>query len=608
MSGLFNTFNIARRGMFAQQTALNVVSHNVSNANTEGYSVQRANLKTSEPFGMPSLTTAAEPGQIGTGVEVGSITRSRDEFLDYYVRKETSTLKNYESREQFLSEIEAIFTEPSDTGLATLMTRFWDSLQGLATNPESSTARTLVASNGDALASGIRHNYTQLEDLEANISDLIQNQVFEVGSLFTQIKDLNEQIKAVVVGGKIPNDLLDRRDLLLDKLSERFGFDIEKTGYMGVKIKAKMADGTYKDVLTDLTVNNGLAYVNDIELTAKDKNGNDVTIKKKDIPVTLSELPSSIKVIVYIDGDINKPQTKDVSISSVDDLKKYFNVETAKDANGNDVYVVKNIMPHTVFYDAAQLKQGTLSITPADFNNGSLKGLDSLSFEINDYKTQLNNLAKAIAISVNTIHSNSSDLSVGVNFFDISAETSDQAAKVLSINSDILKDPQKINAGKYLNGHANYSAGNGDRAILLGQLRNTRMELLKINSREDFLKNVFFDDLGNPISSTTPSGTNLADSNFAKLVSNNSGTTLDNYFKSTIAQLGVSNQEAKRMVTNQEALLDQLIVRRESVSGVSLDEEMTNMMQFQRAYEANAKMISVIDQLLDVVVNGLVRR
>ncbi|WDU83943.1 flagellar basal body protein [Caloramator sp. Dgby_cultured_2] len=87
--------------MFAQQTALNVVSHNVANANTEGYSVQRANLQTTKPFGMPSLTTAAEPGQVGTGVEVASITRTRDEFLDYYVRKETSTLKRFESREYF---------------------------------------------------------------------------------------------------------------------------------------------------------------------------------------------------------------------------------------------------------------------------------------------------------------------------------------------------------------------------------------------------------------------------------------------------------------------------------------------------------------------------
>ena len=86
MSGLFSTFNIVKRGMMAQQTALHIVSHNVANADTEGYSVQRANLKTSEPFGMPSLSSAGSVGQLGTGVLVNSITRARDIFLDGQIR------------------------------------------------------------------------------------------------------------------------------------------------------------------------------------------------------------------------------------------------------------------------------------------------------------------------------------------------------------------------------------------------------------------------------------------------------------------------------------------------------------------------------------------
>ncbi|HAZ37014.1 MAG TPA: flagellar hook-associated protein FlgK, partial [Clostridiaceae bacterium] len=87
-----------------------------------------------------------------------------------------------------------------------------------------------------------------------------------------------------------------------------------------------------------------------------------------------------------------------------------------------------------------------------------------------------------------------------------------------------------------------------------------------------------------------------------------SGTTIDAYFKNSIASLGVSNQEAKKMVSNEKALLSQLNERKESTSGVSLDEEVTNMIQFSKSYQANAKMISVIDELLDVVVNGLIKR
>ncbi|EYE88818.1 hypothetical protein Q428_05865 [Fervidicella metallireducens AeB] len=601
MSGLFSTFNIVKRGMMAQQTALTVVSHNVANANTEGYSVQRVDLKTTQPFGMASRMSAAEPGQIGTGVEVASITRARDKFLDVQIRKETSTLNRYKTREEFLSSVESIFTEPSDTGLANTLTKFWDSWNALATNPESSTARTLVKSNGQALAETVTHNYRQLEDLENNVGDLIQQNTFDTASILTQIADLNQQIKAVVIGGKIPNDLYDRRDLLLDKLSEKFSIETEETEFGGIKIKSKIENGDPVEILTDGKVKKGVAYINNLTINV---GGKDIT--KDDYPITLDNpLPNKFNIEVFVDGDINKKQT--IEINGADNLKKYCHVEELSGGK----FKILSIMPHTVFYEKQVSETPTLSedlISPSKFDNGTFKGLESLYSEINDYKKQLNTLAKTIAISVNTVHSNSKDSNTGVNFFDKDAETSDQAAKYLKINEDIEKDVSKINAGKYLNSDKdNYAAGNGERALMLGQLRNTRMEILKISSREEFLKNVFKNADGTDINTANVSltGTNLVKD--VKLVSNNSGTTVDNYFKATIAQLGVSNQEAKKMITNQEALLDQLVVRRESISGVSLDEEMTNMIQFQRAYQANAKMINVIDELLDVVVNGLKR-
>ncbi|WDC83922.1 flagellar basal body rod C-terminal domain-containing protein [Caloramator sp. mosi_1] len=173
--------------------------------------------------------------------------------------------------------------------------------------------------------------------------------------------------------------------------------------------------------------------------------------------------------------------------------------------------------------------------------------------------------------------------------FDAIAETSDVAAKDLKLVDDIKNGKlDKINAGKT----GSYS-GNGERALLVGQLRNTRFNIAELKSRDDF--------------KSKDKGVNLDLVNL-KMTSNASGSTIEGYYKGTISELGVSNQEAKRMVKNQENLVDQLVIRRESVSGVSIDEEMTNMLQFQRAYEANAKMISVIDQLLDVVVNGLLRR
>jgi flagellar hook-associated protein 1 len=91
------------------------------------------------------------------------------------------------------------------------------------------------------------------------------------------------------------------------------------------------------------------------------------------------------------------------------------------------------------------------------------------------------------------------------------------------------------------------------------------------------------------------------------ITSNTSGMKIDNYFKDTVDRLGVQAQEAKRVVKNQESLLNSFEETRLSISGVSLDEEMANLVQFQHAYQANAKIIATVDELLDVVVNGLKR-
>ncbi len=557
MSGLFSIFNIAKNGIRTHQTGLQVIAHNVANADTDGYSVQRANIRTTTPFGIPSLNSYCGPGQLGTGSIVSSIDRARDQFIDTQIRKETSTLGKYDARQQSLSEVEAVFNEPSDTGLSSVLDKFWSSWQQLSTNPEpNSTARTLVVQNAESLATAINHNYDQLTNIETNAADMTNQQVSEVNNILKQISDLNKQIKAVKIGGENPNDLLDRRDLLLDQLSERFGFEVDKGNLESISINAKTSDGSTVNVLSGTDVTNGLSFIKDV----KNVSGN-------------------WQVTVYVDGNVNNEKTIDIDEATA---KSIANIDA-----GNNVTSLKT---HIIFYNN---DGGTDNIKAAIFESGSLNGNETISSEVMKYKDQLNNLAKVLAISVNTIHSGSVDPddTDTVNFFDKEAETADEPAKVISVNQEIIDDPKKINAGNYLNGDPNFSEGNGERALLMGQLQSAGLDILNIKSREDFINK---------------SDANVTPDNL-KIGGTPNGITIDNYFKSTIAELGVSSQEAQRMVTNQNVLLSQLKTKQQSVSGVSIDEEITNMIQFQRAYEANAKMVSVIDGLLDVVINGLIK-
>ena len=173
----------------------------------------------------------------------------------------------------------------------------------------------------------------------------------------------------------------------------------------------------------------------------------------------------------------------------------------------------------------------------------------------------------------------------------------DHPAKNLKVNQDIVDNPSNINAGSVIDGTG--EDGESSRAKRIAEIRNMRLDIQGIKDREQFIESAFkdydkTDDKKNDLSKID-------------LRSDSSGDTIEAYYKGMIAQLGVSGQEASRVVENQQNLILQLDIQRQSVSGVNLDEEMIDMLQFQRAYQANSKMVTVIDELLNVVVNGLIR-
>jgi len=186
MSGLFGTLNTSKGAMFAQQTSINVTSHNMANAGTAGYSRQQARLVTARPI------TLTGPGQIGTGVTVAAIERTRDSFLDFQIRRATSNKSMEEMRQKYLSEIESIYNEPGDTGISKLLSEFFNAWQTLSDHPEKSEARTVVAQKAKMLAEELNHVHKQLNDVKTNTQKEIQHSVFEVNSLIEQLNAVNK--------------------------------------------------------------------------------------------------------------------------------------------------------------------------------------------------------------------------------------------------------------------------------------------------------------------------------------------------------------------------------------------------------------------------------
>ncbi|ENK0555926.1 flagellar hook-associated protein FlgK [Clostridium sporogenes] len=622
MSGLFGTLNIGKSGMFAQQGAINTTSHNIANANTEGYSRQRVELQTTRPYCMPSMNSTVGPGQVGTGVQIAAINRVRDSFLDYQTRVELGVQGHFSSRHKFLSQIENILNEPTDVGISKLFGKFFDAWEDLSLNPQTSNAKSVVMQQASALADELRHTFNELSKLKENTQMEIQQTVFEVNSILDQINQLNQEIIQVKVAGQQPNDLMDRRDLLLDKLSAKFGIEIDKENFEGIKLttsnhskdyekktspfggeppQIKDKDGKYQDANLVQRTEPGevyrFSYIKDIK-------------PKED--ATKPGEPGEYTVTYYVGGDTkteDNKRTLTIKIESEEDFKRLDECKVLwTDKDGNAVQIKDNSGEGKDDNNAiGVLKDNDKS----DFKNlklfeppsGELRGQMSVQQDIDKYEEQLNKLAKALAFSVNAVHTQSLDPANpkdgALNFF-INGKDPDNEEEItaenIAINPDIKKNPMKIMAGIT----SNSGEGDGKRALAISQIKDVFMSIQGIDKntdRETFLKEFF-----KPNDEFEFNGTKLN-----TIQKDTNGMTMNTFFNDIIGGLGVDEGEAIRMVKNQATSLAGFQQARDSVSGVSLDEEFSNLIQFNHCYQANAKIISTVDQLLDVVINGLKR-
>lgn len=206
--------DIAIRALMAQQHAVNTTSHNISNANTPGFSRQRVRLEA-----LPGL--AASPGlpSAGGGVESLSVRRVRDVFVDYQIRVANHAAGRFEARAQSLQKAELVVNEPSDTGLRAVLSQFWNSWRDLANQPESSAARTSVIQSGSTLASTATRIYDSFVRLRGEADARVIQDVSEINGLTANIATLNEQIARMSAVGDQSSDLRDTRDLAVEQLA-----------------------------------------------------------------------------------------------------------------------------------------------------------------------------------------------------------------------------------------------------------------------------------------------------------------------------------------------------------------------------------------------------
>jgi len=219
MSNTFSGLEIARRAMNYFRQSIETAGHNISNADVEGYSRQRVEASPTEPYAAPGMNGPGQVGQIGTGVGIDAIQRIRSEFLDAQFRQESIEAGYWEAVSRTTEYLEMFLGEPSDSGLSTAIDNFNQALQEFQKRPDSSSTRENVLQEADNLCNLLGQIERNYSEYRASLNDEIALQVKEANDLIDRIAALNVQIKTVQAMGDTPNDLMDRRDLLVEELA-----------------------------------------------------------------------------------------------------------------------------------------------------------------------------------------------------------------------------------------------------------------------------------------------------------------------------------------------------------------------------------------------------
>jgi flagellar hook-associated protein 1 FlgK len=219
----FSGLQLALRGLTAQQRGLDVTGHNIANADRVGYTRQEAVMSSAQPLMIAAGAVNGGAGAwLGQGVEVDEYRRIRDQFLDLQTRAQMMTAGQHETTASALGQAEDVLAEPGPDGLSALFGKFWDSWSTLSSNPESTAARAAVVSGAQQLVAGMAELDAQLGQLQVYAGQEYAGITAAAGPIqrsADELAQLDVAITQQISAGRVPNDLLDRRDELLDELS-----------------------------------------------------------------------------------------------------------------------------------------------------------------------------------------------------------------------------------------------------------------------------------------------------------------------------------------------------------------------------------------------------
>ena len=562
---LFSTLQIANNALIAAQLGLQVTGNNIANSNTPGYIRQEMRLE-------PAPTQRYGGLLLGLGVQVSAIVQQSDALLDERLRNATGDLANSEAQEKVYTQLETLIGELGETDLSTSLTKFFGSVNDILNQPESVSVRNQAVLQASTLAQDVQRLDSRVRQIRSDTNDRVLAVKNDVNALLEQVAKLNVQITTAEGGGTLDSDavgLRDQRATALGKLSKIINITTaeQPTGDVNVFVGGDylVFQGTYREVAVSVSTDRGLAVAS-------------LRVAETDAPIDTSggELGGLVAGRDNVLGGF---------LDRLDDMARALILEFNKihsSGQGLTGYASLTSEAKATSVDAA-LDQAGLGFTP---NNGSFQVL------VRDKQT-----------GITTTH----NIRIDLNGLDDDTSLTELAAQLDAVNG--IASQVTVDRGLTISadsGLVEFSFANDTSGTLAALGLNT---FFKGTGATDMDVNAIFrTDPGKLAISTggigedTQNGERLADL-FNTPLSGQGGDSLAVMYDKLVAEptqgAALTRAAAEGFRSFQQTLESQQL----AISGVSIDEEAIKMIAYQRMFQASARFVATIDEMLQILVN-----
>lgn len=610
MANGFGSFYVGNSGLVNAQNAINVTANNLANVDTPGYVREQVRFSDKSYITRVNPTIRTNMQQNGLGVSVSDVAHARDIFLDKAYRRENGRSEFYSSMYNAVAYVEDILQEIDGEEFKQSVADLWKAFQEFGKDPSNSTNQSLILQKSELFLSRATSVYSDLQKYQENINEEISDKIDRVNEIGKRVNELNYEIMKVESNGlETAMTLRDERDYLIDELSGYLNIEAKENSTGQVIIKAEGVtfvdeDGFNKIGLRVKESAKGTGFYTPfwghLSDAAKGETGyTDVFDFSMDISTEYNNDIGSIKALLYARGE---------------NYGEYEYLDTEAQANFSQEFKDK--------YAYSKIDDCVVAETQAEVTYLLHKVILAMNDIMVPNKTMSADEIQAAAgngaTSITAYDANGKE-------YQITSSTKILDAENCNVGADKKIPPEELfvrdNCERYTEVTYTDQDGNTQTLYVYNEEdeydTNTLYKIGNVSINPDLLKEV------TKMPVYRQNGT--ADSNGAVDMSLGTKITaawqqtsmviapddtvpcnFEDYYDKIIDRLGISGNVYYTASQTMSATVASVDNQRQQVIGVSSDEELTNMIKYQSAYNAASRYITVISEMTDTIVSGLI--